>query len=553
MNSPPELKHVIDSLEFQIDDETINALQAELSRIEDLYSENTDIGSVLKRMQSIGRYLNSKRDKVHEKTLPVMHSMAVELERLILGPDLDKNQTRQILLGCSQLYNSLKTKIVSPPLVTDAEIQELKVVILEVDWEISDASLATFDRVTSQLLIKLKSHKILHAFLKIIHSMGRYIASRKASSHKDSIFFLHSVFENFERVVKTPMPFQEKKQLIKRDIAAFNEFKREISTLDSPPAPAITIENQDFPPALSHIKIVHLPPAKDVVLLHPVSAQGESGIENPLDSEAITPALAGKRAAQQAPRDVMDELFTMKESPADQLLDTIHLSAIQGPDQKAAMNMNGPNPEELQKQGIKNVIPTRMDNEPIPEIGSRLDDFFDMDIPGGTGVLPLETLDPKKVPEESPGIFPEVVPRENEEKPTQEAINRLKILRATHDQIREPHILIALEKDLTFLKTHWQDDPDKTMLLDSLAWLARQLKTQFSTALTETYDRDEETELSISETPEPETPEPETPEPETPESKSFESELSGPDESDLVALESRPQGFWRKIKSLFIS
>lgn len=515
MNSFTQLKQVIDSLESQIDDNTVSALQEQLSRIEGQHSESTGIGSVIKRMQSIGRYLGSKRDNAHEETLPVLHAITIGLERL--EPDLDKEQTDDILRECSQLYASLKTKIASRPLVTAEEIQALKAVILEVDWEISDAALETFDQVTSQLLIKLKSHKILHAFLKIIHSMGRYIASRKARAHKDSIFFLHSVFENFERVVQTPgMPFQEKKQLIKRDITAFNEFKREISTLDSEiPAPAHTSENENLQPALSHVRVSHTPAAQDVIPLHQLSEQEKSSIENPMDSENIIPALAGKKRPEPEPRDVMDELFTMKESPADQLLDAIHLSAIQGPHQKAAMNMNEPTQEDLQKQGIKNFTPTRMDNEPIPEIGNRLDEFFDMDIPA------LETNGPDEL-QTSLDLFPQdVIPIEDEEASaenslieddlTQGAINRLKSLTATQEEILEPDTLTAMEKDLAHLKTHWQDDPDKTMLLDSLAWLTRLLQNQIST---QTEDIDE---------------------------------------PDSEILDSRPQGFWGKIKSLFIS
>lgn len=498
MNSLTELKSVINSLAFQINDDTVNRLQKELLPIEEHSSENTGILSILKQMQSIFRYLNSKKDKVHEDTVPILKSIAAELEKLILEPD--QTQIDAILRESDQLYASLKAKILSPrPLLTDTEIQELKAVLLEVDWEISDAALKTFDQVTSQLIIQLKSHKIPHAFLKIIHSMGQYIASRKARAHKDAIFFLHSVFENFERVVQTPkMPFQEKKQLIQRDIAAFNAFKREISTLDSEvPTPAQAKEN--IQPALSHVTGSHTS-ARDIVPLQKLSDQDKSITENPQDSDVIAPALAGKENRSTEHRDVMNELFTMKESPADQLLDEIHLSAIQGPDQKSGGN--DPTPEDLQEQGIKSITPTRMDNEPIPEIGTRLDKFFDLDTPAVTESTPVE-------------------PREKDS--DMEAVNRLKTLVTTQKEVMDADALAAFAEDLDMLKSLWQEDPDKVMLLDSLTWLAglyaKQVENLFPPVL-----------------------------PHTEEDAAGDSD---PVQPDIKSAETRPKGVWEKFKSLF--
>ena len=503
MNWLTELKSVINSLELQIDNDTVNRLQKELLHIEEQFSENTEILSIIKQMQSIFRYLNSKKDKVHEDTVPILNSIAAELEKLILEPD--QTQIDAILKESDQLYASLKAKILSRPLLTDTDLQELKAVILEVDWEISDSALNTFDQVTTQLLIQLKSHKILHAFLKIIHIMGRYIASRKASAHKDSIFFLHSVFENFERVVQTPkMPFQEKKQLLQRDIAAFNAFKKEISTLDfEVPAPAQAKE--DIQPALSHVTGSHTF-SQDIVPLQTLSDQDKSIIAPPQDSEGIVPALSGKKNRSTKHRDIMNELFTMKESPADQLLDEIHLSAIQGPDQKSGRDES--TPEDLQKQGIKNITPTRMDNEPIPEIGTRLDEFFDLDTPAVT---------------ESTPVGPQ------EKNPEMEAVNRLKALVTIPKEVMDADALAAMAEDLDLLKSLWQEDPDKAMLLDCLTWLAGLYAKQVEKLLSPVLPHTEEAAGDS-------------------DPVDFDSALV-----DIQSADTQPKGVWGKFKSLFFS
>jgi len=81
------------------------------------------------------------------------------------------------------------------------------------------------------------------------------------------------------------------------------------------------------------------------------------------------------------PENVMDNLFNTKESPADELLDAIHLLNVHGENPEQEMDMLDKT-EDLQTQGIKNVIPQTKTNAPIPEISNTLDEFFNLDSPG---------------------------------------------------------------------------------------------------------------------------------------------------------------------------
>ncbi|MCP4670241.1 MAG: hypothetical protein GY857_02935, partial [Desulfobacula sp.] len=49
--------------------------------------------------------------------------------------------------------------------------------------------------------------------------------------------------------------------------------------------------------------------------------------------------------------------------------------------------------------------------------------------------------------------------------------NRLKSIVENNDELLEDNSLTALDKDLSYLKTLWQDDQDKTMLVDLISWL----------------------------------------------------------------------------------
>jgi hypothetical protein len=496
LNSLTELKQAVDSMASGIEDTVADSLQQQLSIIGEQYADKTAVISVIKMMQAIGRYLNSRRDTADKDALPVLNSLVVALEKLVTGPDLNKEQTHEILSDCFEAYKSLKSKIASQPLVADVELQDLKAVILAVDWEISEITLKTFDTVTSRMLTRLKSHKILHAYLMIIHSIGRYIASEKATAHKDSLSLLHAVFENFERIVQTPdMPLKERQQLIEKDIEAFYDFKRELSLpVENSPGTMDAMEDEIIQPALSHVKASSRQAAGEVVLLSPSSetlVDGQSG-----DGDQTAPALAGRKKRVPAPRDIMDDLFSGKESPADELLDAIHLANVQGHDQGGAMNMNEPTKEELQQEGIKNFTPQRMENEPIPEISDRLDAFFNLDIPESSSspaamekddtleaaedsdILPAEDgpvevivpfLDEDESFEETPAEEDSAEEDSAEDNTPQAALNRISALVKTPDALLEGQT--AVDRDIDLLKTMWRDDSDKSMLVDIISCL----------------------------------------------------------------------------------
>jgi hypothetical protein len=93
LNSLIELKQAIDSMASGIEDTVIDSLQQQLSIIGEQYADKTAVISVIKMMQAIGRYLNSRRETADEDALPVLNSLADTLEKLVTVPDENKEQT----------------------------------------------------------------------------------------------------------------------------------------------------------------------------------------------------------------------------------------------------------------------------------------------------------------------------------------------------------------------------------------------------------------------------------------------------------------------------
>ncbi|WP_022665830.1 hypothetical protein [Desulfospira joergensenii] len=587
MNPLTELKQVIASMESRIEDENVDAFEDQLSLIKARHPDNAAMTSIIEMMRSLGRYLGTRKKNVHEDTFSVLKAITEDLEKLACEPDLDKDQAAGILAESSRTYRALKAKITSLPLISAIEMQDLKEVILAIDWEISNATLEDFDKVTTRLMSKFKSSKIPYSFLKIINSLGRYIASKKALAHQDAIFFLHSVFADFERVVQTPgMPFQEKKRLIERDVAAFIDFKKKLAntgkeatdSADSAETPAVR-------PALSHVKTSRTHSDQKVVLLETSSQEEAGSPSRPEDSQPGSPKV--REREQPENQDIMGDLFSIKESPADKMLDFIHLSGVHGEDQAVGKNMDSLAEEDLKEKGFKNFIPQRRDTDPIPEIRSRLDDFFSQEDVGNpsvagpgeneTPLIAADEAEPLSVQEDDPETF--IIFREVEETPgfdpgekgdsgilvhekesipvlgdvvepliffpegedpVEEAIKRLKALAESRDLIPGQEMATTVEEDLFMLQDLWREDPDKVLLIDVLFRFTRQALAPEEPEEPEEAEEAEELEEleELSELEESEDPD----HPDEP--------VVAEDKILPVSLDRRrPPGVWKKLKS----
>jgi hypothetical protein len=201
------------------------------------------------------------------------------------------------------------------------------------------------------------------------------------------------------------------------------------------------------------------------------------------DADDILPALSGRRPPA-APRDVMGDLFSLKESPADELLDAIHLMDVHGSGPTSIRNQTLDSPAS----GIKQFTPQLKHNEPIAEIGDRLDEFFNLETSPGPPDRPAlpadETVELIAEPEDqTEGIVPfqyedesfetsDADPdgknREKEAGGAQAILDRLRTRLKTLDRDNPAPGLSSIKEDIAELTALWQNEPEKTALMDLL-------------------------------------------------------------------------------------
>ncbi len=325
-------------------------------------------------------------------------------------------------------------------------MDKLREAILAIDWEISDNTLDNFKKIVSDLAQQSKNFKIHHIFLKIINSTGQYIAKNRANSDKSTIAFLCSVFGNFELIVKTPgMGVKEKQTILENNINNFHKFKRKIARKRRKIRSAQkAMVNTPVQPALSHINKTSSQGENKVIPLIDIP-ESDMILENK-KKDADNKIIRHKSPAD--PEDVMDNIFSTKKSPADELLDAIHLLDFQGVDTNQGQNILELT-KDVQPAGVTKFIPKRINKASLPEIDNRLDEFFNLDDDNDDQIEPDSAAD---------------------------MLNQLCSTIEQTKWFEQESCFLSVKHQILFLKKTWQDDPEKSSLVQIIESLTTRYK-----------------------------------------------------------------------------
>jgi hypothetical protein len=144
-------------------------------------------------------------------------------------------------------------------------IQDLKSIILSIDWEITDEAMANLVKEITRLKTEFEGNKILLLFLQLLGSLGEYIRSNKAGAHPESFKLLSSVYQNFEQIVHAGDKFsaKQKKKILSTELNKFKELKELIAAkkaaalraAEEPKPEKVPTPKEDFPIPASDIEV----------------------------------------------------------------------------------------------------------------------------------------------------------------------------------------------------------------------------------------------------------------------------------------------------------
>ena len=113
-------------------------------------------------------------------------------------------------------------------------LEGLKAVILEMEWEIDENTLGKYLKEVNTLKGLFSGDKALSVYIKLLETLGKYLMARKAQAHPDSIRFLKTLHEDFQRVNEEGISQAERNRSAMVQANAFRQLKAQIS----PAAPA---------------------------------------------------------------------------------------------------------------------------------------------------------------------------------------------------------------------------------------------------------------------------------------------------------------------------
>ncbi len=113
-------------------------------------------------------------------------------------------------------------------------LDKLNTIVLSMDWEIDDQIMKSFIQEVEKLKSIFRKDKFIFPLLQIHNSVGKYINSKKANAHPDSIKLLNSVYKLLEgSLTNKNITDAEKSKLIFGEVQKLRSLKKTISELKS--------------------------------------------------------------------------------------------------------------------------------------------------------------------------------------------------------------------------------------------------------------------------------------------------------------------------------
>ncbi len=311
------LKSVILSLDWDITDEYLQELADELANLAPDWRDDKVAGLYLQGMGKIGKYLRLRGAHAHPNSIKLLLTYFHHFETIVSSPDMGNDRIVQMVHNDVRKFKVLQYQIklkeegattddaasagkglgISRE-TSDAEdsLRNFKAAILELDWEVSDNSLARFSTALQTLGKEKIQNKSALILIQGMQALGQYISDERAQAHPEVFNLLHSFHDGLEQILDTgpAAPDQQQKKTILLDrVNRLNHLKTRIAPKDSKVPAAIPIpqvaaqpEEQIIPAAPEAKEQFPSPAFPDE---SPATGPAPVAVSPPVDEEALSP------------------------------------------------------------------------------------------------------------------------------------------------------------------------------------------------------------------------------------------------------------------------
>ncbi len=117
------------------------------------------------------------------------------------------------------------------PMPPEHPLQVLKVLVLSIDWEISEDTVRGFLQEIGRLIKKHGADPVNRKWFELLTGIGHYVYKRKSDIHPEAIRLLHAVYADLEAsFFPDRMPEQQRRERLLFRVAEYNRLRDIVRT-----------------------------------------------------------------------------------------------------------------------------------------------------------------------------------------------------------------------------------------------------------------------------------------------------------------------------------
>ncbi len=351
-----QLKSIILSLDWEINEEILQELADELKNLESVWQNDKVADVYLQGLSKLGEYIRTKGAYAHHNSIKLLLTFFYNFEKIISSPDITDEEITQLLTADVRKFRILQYQInqsedetssgfdekksihaASEPLASSLEqtdhAKQLKAAILSLDWEVTDESLNQFNTSISLFDGMFTDNKPALVLIQGLQVLGDYISEKRAQAHSEAFILLHSFFEALEQIATTGTQSLDQnaiQDLLTDRINRINNLKMLVAAQTASPLDSQIIDKfvDEISAPAAIASVTPLPPqySASTPTVQSISLHENLATEVKPDDDRIDDFLADTLETE------IDTLFAMDSKPAMETADVQYPDEILSPD-----------------------------------------------------------------------------------------------------------------------------------------------------------------------------------------------------------------------------
>ena len=146
-----------------------------------------------------------------------------------------KTVERELAQRLDTLFDDDAMEPASRGTETGDPLDELKSLVMSIEWEITDELMERFVAQVEALKTQYKDDRIVVMFLQLLGSLGLYVKTNKGKAHPTAFGLLNSVYTSFASAAAPgEISASEKKKLLYVELSKYKELKEQLGLTRNP-------------------------------------------------------------------------------------------------------------------------------------------------------------------------------------------------------------------------------------------------------------------------------------------------------------------------------